>query len=74
MKCAKCQSWNPFREEGFTRQPDGFGSCMSEAWKRGYGWPNDEPAPASGILVEDDEGWAFYTGPEFGCVHFEPKP
>ena len=26
-----------------------------------------------GLMIEDDEGWAWVVGPEFGCVHFAPK-
>jgi hypothetical protein len=26
-----------------------------------------------GFWGEDDEGWGFVTGPEFGCVHFTAK-
>lgn len=24
-----------------------------------------------GLIIEGDEGWGWYVGPEFGCVHFE---
>jgi hypothetical protein len=26
-----------------------------------------------GMLVEDDEGWGFVPGPEFGCIHCKEK-
>ena len=25
------------------------------------------------VLVENDEGWGFYPGREFGCIHWERK-
>jgi hypothetical protein len=45
-------------------------TCSSPKWTKGYHehWP-----PEDGVLVEDDEGWAFKVGPLFGCIHGEPK-
>ncbi len=44
-------------------------TCISEKWTSGYG----TECPIDGVLVEDDEGWGFETGPNFGCIHFESK-
>jgi hypothetical protein len=26
--------------------------------------------PSDAVVVEDEEGWGFRVGPDFGCVHF----
>ena len=36
----------------------------------GYGIDPDD-VPPDGLLIEDDEGWAWFVGPDFGCVNFE---
>lgn len=47
-----------------------MGVCDSEKWFEGYRYePND--IPPDGVLVENDEGWGFYAGEDFGCVHWE---
>ena len=44
--------------------------CNNPKFLIGYG----EPAvPVDGMLMEIDEGWGFYVGPEFGCIHFRRK-
>lgn len=48
------------------------GDCSSSKWVKGY---LSIKHPASGfasdcVHVEDDEGWGFETGPEFGCIHW----
>lgn len=37
--------------------------------KDGVGPGVIERVDPDGVQVEDDEGWGFYVGPEFGCVH-----
>ena len=32
-------------------------------------WLHD--LPNDGVWIENDEGWAWYVGPDFGCVNFE---
>lgn len=53
------------------------GKCVSPKFVRGYAAyfgplapydMHDAVAP-DGVMVEDDEGWGFYVGPDFGCVH-----
>ncbi len=59
--CGDCRFW---KGEGTGR----LGECESEKFKRGYNTLFDA-VPIDGVLVENDEGWAFYTGREFGCIH-----
>ncbi len=43
--------------------------CLCPKVDIGYhGTP--ETAGNDGVLIEGDEGWGWFTGPEFGCVHF----
>lgn len=42
--------------------------CDCKKFMRGYYLRNEE-LPHDGMHVEDDEGWAFTVGPNFGCVH-----
>ena len=64
MRCAECQyssvSYNKLL------------SCDNEHFKQGYGY-SDEEILDGDIWVEDDEGWAFYVTPSFGCVHFKKR-
>jgi hypothetical protein len=69
--CAECRHW--------TRGVDSFGNhfpshgeCDNDKFVRGYA--RFGPLAHDAVLVENDEGWAFITGPDFGCVHFAPKP
>jgi hypothetical protein len=64
--CKNCQHWTA-AETGYEAQI-GYGECGSPAVARGYGRP--APLPLDGALIENDEGWGFFTGPDFGCVHF----
>jgi len=66
--CEHCRHWNPAAED--SRKPVGYGSCNATAWKAGYFVPDAAP---DGVVVEDDEGWGFYTGPQFGCIHWTAK-
>jgi len=44
--------------------------CTNPKFAIGYGY---DTAPDDAAWIEDDEGWAWYVGPNFGCIHFEPK-
>jgi len=35
-----------------------------------FGYQYDGP-PVDGVHIEDDEGWGWSVGPEFGCVKFQ---
>jgi hypothetical protein len=38
----------------------------------GYGFGNHN-VRLDRIVVEDDESWGIFTGPEFGCIHHKAK-
>ncbi len=65
-RCATCLDWVPPTHDL------NLGECDSQKWKRGYHIRWEDVAPDE-VLVEDDEGWAFHPGPEFGCIHHKPK-
>ena len=65
MKCKDCKFFtaNSFR---------GMGSCDSQFMESGYHGQSKETEDR-GIVTEDDEGWGFHVGQNFGCVNFESK-
>ena len=65
--CDQCKFW-----KAHSKAPGKPGQCSSPKWIRGYGFDEDE-FEADIVWVEDDEGWAFFAGPKFGCVHFSPS-
>lgn len=69
--CKNCAYWKRYDHTVYKR----LGNCL--AWRGGdgeggYGWGEDE-IPDNGVVVETDEGWGAYTGPEFGCVLFKER-
>ena len=62
---------------------DGCRHWTGEAWadkkicqcpNMHIGYPSLEDArdfPPDHVVIEGDEGWGWFTGPDFGCVHFE---
>jgi len=63
ITCGQCRFW---------KQQEKLGSCECPKFRQGYGHEQSEFADDE-VWVENDEGWAFKTGPEFGCVHGEQK-
>lgn len=59
-RCKNCRHWKPWTESQGECQHD-----MVTVW--------GEEIPENGVSIYDGAG-GFYTGPEFGCVHFEAKP
>lgn len=53
-------------------QPSGYLVCLQPSWIAGYDVRQEE-LPPDGVHVENDEGWAFRVGPDFGCIHFEKR-
>jgi hypothetical protein len=46
------------------------GNCLCPKFHQGY----DIDVPIiDGIIVENDEGWGFRVGENFGCIHFIDK-
>ena len=65
IHCDECKYWDD--EEFFKIR-----SCSSEKWLKGYDVGEDEIEDDE-VIVENDAGWAFETGPKFGCIHGEKK-
>jgi len=64
MRCAKCKHSSV--EHG------GLLSCCNEHFRQGYYYSASDILDGE-VWVENDEGWAFYVTPSFGCVHFEER-
>jgi len=64
--CKDCKYWSIAEY----REP--FGFCASSKWIGGY-QTKETNLSADMCHYEDDEGWGFVTGPEFGCIHHEVK-
>jgi hypothetical protein len=67
-KCGTCLHW--IRRDGDYKSSHEFHRCDSPRFALGYNVDISKLAPNQ-VHVEDDEGWGFFTGPEFGCVHWE---
>ena len=69
--CKDCIHWGkqPNRERRHTDSD--HRNCMSPKFIGGYGPANAKPDE---VLIENDEGWAMLTGPEFGCIHGKERP
>jgi hypothetical protein len=61
-RCRNCANWSGDEQ-------DGFRICTQPLAYIGY-WKAAKDAEPNGLLIEGDEGWGWYTGPEFGCVNF----
>ena len=60
MRCNTCKSWK--------KGSHNIGKCSCEKFKLGYSFREKDSAPDE-VWVVNDEGWGFYTGAEFGCIH-----
>jgi hypothetical protein len=57
------------------------GSCSNSKFVGGYGHKFVKDGedrdlcdvPVDGVMLEDDEGWGFFVGKDFCCIHFEEK-
>ncbi len=65
-RCKTCKHFSPESNPYWA----GLGSCSR--WHAGYHVKREEIADNE-VLVENDEGWGAYVGPEFGCVLHEAK-
>jgi hypothetical protein len=58
---------------------NGGHACSSDKFHGGYGLTHlkqdhlKEKVQTDEVIVENDEGWEFQPGPDFGCIHHEPK-
>lgn len=67
--CKTCRWWgNPEYKNGGVVLTGDFRTCGSP--KIVYGYHEDLPA-LDGAAAENDEGWGFTPGPDFGCIHHE---
>jgi hypothetical protein len=62
-RCATCKFYT-------AKTAGHLGSC--ERWRAEYAWRPEE-LKADEVVVENDEGWGAYMGPEFGCVLHAPR-
>jgi len=60
MRCADCK----FRSSS--------GHCENKHVREQYGKREVEDDSAD-LIYSYDEGGSFWVGPNFGCVHFDPK-
>ena len=58
MKCKTCKYWDTEKTCGCPKMRTGYGTDLADL-------KPDE------VLIEDDEGWAWVVGPEFGCIHHD---
>jgi hypothetical protein len=74
-RCATCRWWETPAHRGDALEA-GYGWCRlldeGNVFIKGYN-VDASRLPSDGLLLEDDEGWAMYSGPDFGCVHWEAK-
>lgn len=52
------------------------GACDSAKWVKSYSdsfGVGDGDLKPDMVLVEPDEGWGFFVGPDFGCIHHAPR-
>jgi hypothetical protein len=75
MRCADCKYFVPCRRlysaGGTHENMRSWGEC--DRWKKGYDLSITETEDTRQVVVEGDEGWGAYVGPDFGCVLFEAR-
>jgi len=73
MHCKDCKYWERSNKDYFDNN---YGDCNNED-KFFYGSPYKGEGEFSSDLMfyYDYEGYSagFYTGQDFGCIHFKPK-
>lgn len=80
VKCKNCKysylDQCPEAENGsyeWTTDSNMF-KCSNKKILKGYDYENFKyNYTPDCVLVENDEGWAFLVGPDFGCIHFVEK-
>ena len=63
--CEMCKFWKKMKKYN-------LGDCSCDKFRTGY-YLKFEDIQSDEILIEDDEGWGFHTGGNFGCIHHERK-
>ncbi len=74
--CETCDFWTEAPEARRWERTcgEGFGRCSCPKIKRETTMPSkDEWASYSHdmMITENDEGWGFWTGSDFGCIHIQ---
>jgi hypothetical protein len=67
--CSACRWWV---EDDHTLAPPPQRECRNEKFLHESGWPSAGDA-AKSLTYQYYEGGQIWTGPDFGCVHFEPN-
>ena len=76
MKCKNCIHWKKHEPEGKNNYLIFGGDCDSEKFVYdGMDTHFDKDPDDDMMQYFDYEGYSagFYTGPEFGCIHFKEK-
>ena len=66
--CKDCKWWVVAEDYSSVRK---YQTCENP--KMQFGYQSLDTIETDGVRIEDDEGWGWIVGPEFGCVHFEPR-
>lgn len=72
-RCRTCVHWGNGEAEDLGRY-----ACLSGKFHGGYGFTHIHQGDrklkvaSDEVIVENDEGWEFQPGPDFGCIHHEP--
>lgn len=83
-KCKTCEFWTEGKKGGNPGPyaytcPEGYGGCGNfDKIKRETHMVKDAYSDWSSIttdmmITENDEEWGFWTGADFGCIHYETK-
>ena len=75
MKCKNCIHWKKHEPEGKNNYLLFAGDCDSEKFIYSEELNFGEKPQDDMMEYGDFEGYSasFYTGPEFGCIHFKAK-
>jgi len=72
-RCKDCKHYE-VKDHPYSPLPRGVvsGSCRHPKFLLGYLHNFADMVP-DGLWIEEDEGWGWIVGPEFGCIHFEER-
>lgn len=71
-RCKTCVHWS----DGTTEESGRY-ACLSGKFRGAYGITHLHQGrrktriASDEVIVENDEGWQFQPGPDFGCIHHE---
>ena len=67
--CRQCKSWVVITD--YHGRDTKYRTCDHSKVQLGY--QSRDTIETDGVRIENDEGWGWIVGPEFGCVHFTPR-